>query len=226
MANNGVIGTMIAAIIPALNEEKTIGNVIAAIKNSGLCSEIIVVSDGSTDKTAEYAIAAGATTVISNRQKCGKGAALRAGLAATDAKILFFCDADLIGIEPSHIHKLATPVLSGECAMNVGLRDRGQWFFAIERLLPLLSGERVFLRAIFESLPTEVSKGYMVEVAMNYYCTLHNLIIQKTPLIGLSIRRKMQKIGFLRGILSYVTMFRELFIAMIMLRAAHFRGKL
>lgn len=221
-----MISYMIAAIIPALNEEKTIGNVISVIKKSGLCSEIIVVSDGSTDKTAENALAAGATKVISNTRKCGKGAALRVGLAATDAQILFFCDADLIGILPSHINALATPVLSGVCAMNVGLRDRGQWFFAIERLLPLISGERVFLREIFESLPLEVSKGYMVETAMNYYCKLHTLIIKKTPLIGLSIRRKMEKIGFLRGLFSYVTMFRELIIAIILLRVAHYRGKL
>ncbi len=217
---------MIAAIIPALNEEKTIGNVITAIKNSGVCAEIIVVSDGSTDRTAEVAHRAGATRVISNTQRGGKGAALRFGLSATKAPIVLFCDADLIGIKPTHIQSLVAPVISGACAMNVGLRDRGQWFFAIERLLPLISGERVFAREIFESLPTKVSRGYMVEVAMNYYCKLHSLKIKKTPLIGLTIRKKMQKIGFLRGLVGYVTMFRELFIAMIMLRIARIQGKL
>lgn len=63
-------------VIPSYNESKTIGSLVQKIKAGGL--EVIVVDDGSSDKTAEIAKEAGAE-VLRQRQNQGKGAALKEG---------------------------------------------------------------------------------------------------------------------------------------------------
>ena len=72
--------------------------------------EVIVVSDGSADRTAEEAQAAGAR-VISLRENVGKGGAVKMGAAATRAGILFLCDADFVGLQPTHVERILAPVL-------------------------------------------------------------------------------------------------------------------
>ena len=66
----------IFCIIPALNEEKYIGQVVANVKP--LVDEVVVVDDGSTDKTAELARSVGAT-VLSHLLNSGQGASLETG---------------------------------------------------------------------------------------------------------------------------------------------------
>jgi glycosyltransferase involved in cell wall biosynthesis len=86
-------------VFPCLNEEATIAACIAAVKGSldaagpGLRYEIVVADNGSTDRSAELARAAGARVVpVSDR---GYGAALRGGIAAAEGTYVMFADADL-----------------------------------------------------------------------------------------------------------------------------------
>lgn len=73
--------TRIVAIIPAYNEEDALADVIA--KTSQYVDEVIIVNDGSSDKTAEVAIEAGAK-LISHSTNLGKGEALKSGFEAID----------------------------------------------------------------------------------------------------------------------------------------------
>ena len=66
----------IVALIPALNEAKTLGSLILEIQR--WLPDVIVVDDGSTDQTSEISIESGAH-VISHSKNCGKGMALRSG---------------------------------------------------------------------------------------------------------------------------------------------------
>lgn len=95
----------ITAIIPAHNEEQTVSDVVGVLKQSKDINEIIVVSDGSTDKTAEVSKNAGAT-VYSLPNQGGKGEALMHALKKTDADIIVFFDADLIGLNNRSVSKL------------------------------------------------------------------------------------------------------------------------
>ncbi|MEM2522655.1 MAG: glycosyltransferase family 2 protein, partial [Candidatus Bathyarchaeia archaeon] len=74
--------TVVSVVIPAYNEEKTIGNVleetVQVMESLGLPYEIIVVDDGSEDRTREVASRYKAT-VLSNGRNMGKGYALRKG---------------------------------------------------------------------------------------------------------------------------------------------------
>jgi putative flippase GtrA len=88
-----------SVVIPALDEERSIGSTVAAIRaalvdvDGGV--EVIIVDDGSTDGTADAAIAAGADQVVVQPHNRGKGAAVRAGVLASRGRAVAFTDADL-----------------------------------------------------------------------------------------------------------------------------------
>lgn len=221
---NPVGSLKIAAIVPAFNEEFTVGGVVSSLAASGIFREVIVVSDGSSDKTAEMAKAAGAR-VYELPQNRGKGQAMQYGVAHTDAQILFFADADLYGFSKKHMEAVLAPVLSGQCAMSVGLRDRGAFWTKVSEFMPLIGGERALLRGIFEHIPEEYLRGFMVEIAMNAHCSRHKLKVCKAPMPGVTIRRKMQKVGFWRGMLGYIKMFWQIGKAAILVRIGYLRKK-
>ncbi len=213
----------VAAIVPAYNEEKTIADVVSALRASPLITEIIVISDGSSDKTAERARDAGATLVHELPLRAGKGKAVQHGVAHTDAPVLFFCDADLIGLTVQHIRTILDPVLYGEKGMCVGLRDRGRWMARIQPHLPLIGGERALQRSILERIPDKYLQGFMIEAALNFSCRRRGIRYGGVQLYGLSIRRKMQKVGFKRGLVEYVGMFKQVAWAYLAVRLAALR---
>ena len=108
----------LVAQLPALNEEKSIERVLAAIPRRvpGVDEVVVlVVDDGSTDRTAELARAAGAV-VVSHVRNRGVGAAFRTGLAKAtdlDADVIVTLDADG-QFDPEDIPKLIDPILRGQ----------------------------------------------------------------------------------------------------------------
>jgi glycosyltransferase involved in cell wall biosynthesis len=196
----------VAAIVPAFNEEKTVGSVVRVLKSCPSIGFVTVVSDGSTDRTADEARAAGADRVLQLPVNRGKGGAMRHAASFTDAPILFFCDADLLGFKPEHAEAIIKPVLEGKLAMCVGLRDRGALLTAIEAYLPFIGGERALRRKIFDAVPDRHLRGFGVEVALNYACRANRLPYGAVPEKGLRLVRKMQKVGVLKGLAEYVSM--------------------
>ncbi len=214
----------IAAIVPAFNEESTIGPIVETLVKSGLFRDVIVISDGSTDRTAERARAAGASLVHQFPWKHGKGEAMMHGVAHTDAPILFFLDADLKGLTKDHLVRILKPILDGELSMCVGIRDRGRFLMKVSAHLPLIGGERAMDRHVFEDIPDAYMRGFMVESALNYYCRSHHLKYGTVELPGLKIRHKMQKVGFWRGLGEYIHMWKQVSEAMLTVRIAHWTG--
>ena len=79
-------------VVPAYNEERNLEKNIKSLKDA--CEELIVVDDGSTDKTADVAKAGGAR-VIRNGHNMGKGFSVKMGLLAAKQDKVMFMDADL-----------------------------------------------------------------------------------------------------------------------------------
>ncbi|MBW6518385.1 MAG: glycosyltransferase family 2 protein [ANME-2 cluster archaeon] len=109
----------ITAVLSAYNEEVSIGSVI--LRTRQYVDRVLVIDDGSTDRTAEVAELAGAE-VIRHPINRGKGAALRSGFkAAKGADIIVTLDADGQH-HPSEIPKLIAPILEGEADVVNGSR--------------------------------------------------------------------------------------------------------
>jgi glycosyltransferase involved in cell wall biosynthesis len=202
----------VAAIVPAYNEERTIGNVLKILKLAKEIDEIIVVSDGSTDKTAQISKSF-KVKVLEGPEREGKGRAMRKGVKSTDAKIIAFFDADLIGLSPEHITQLIQPILKNEAGMVVGIRDRiGEtplWLLKIDPLLAF-GGERAMKREIFENLPERFSRGFEIETALNFYCQINKIKVKYAKLKGLKMIIKEKKYGFLKGFLERIKMEGEM----------------
>jgi glycosyltransferase involved in cell wall biosynthesis len=115
---------VVSAVIPCLDEETAIGQVVAAVLAQNV-SEVIVVDGGSRDRTVERAKAAGARVIIEPRR--GYGRAIQAGIAAArnDADILVFLDGD--GSDPAEfIPELVSPIVAGRAIFVLGSRIRGE----------------------------------------------------------------------------------------------------
>jgi glycosyltransferase involved in cell wall biosynthesis len=116
---------MISVIIPALNEEEPIAEVVRACLTTGLPGEVIVVDNGSSDRTAEQAQAAGAKVV--SEPTAGYGRACAAGIRALsrECDLVVFLDGD--GSDcPEFMPQLVEPIRRGDQDFVIGSRTRGK----------------------------------------------------------------------------------------------------
>jgi glycosyltransferase involved in cell wall biosynthesis len=113
----------IAVIIPALDEEPAIGRVIAEIPPTA-SQVVVVVDNGSRDRTAQVALRAGARVVSEPRR--GYGQACLAGIATVpDADVYVFLDGD--GSDhPEQLPELLAPILEGRAELVIGSRTLGR----------------------------------------------------------------------------------------------------
>ncbi len=122
-AGGNTAAVRIAAVLPALNEEQALAQVLKDLPRS-LFTSVIVADNDSTDRTAEVARAGGAQVVSEPRR--GYGRACLAALAALPAEIeiVVFLDADASD-DPSEATRLVEPILRGEADLVIGSRARG-----------------------------------------------------------------------------------------------------
>ncbi|HHU82196.1 MAG TPA: glycosyltransferase family 2 protein [Firmicutes bacterium] len=205
----------VAVIIPAFNEERTVGRVIRAARNSPGISQIIVVNDGSTDRTAAIAEKAGAK-VIDLSANMGKGAAVATGVEAATAEIILLLDADLVGLRPSHIHALLQPLLQDEADMTVGVFTDGRKVTDLsQRLTPFLSGQRAVKREILEAITDLKSSGFGMEVSLSRFAKQENLRVFYIPLRRISQIMKEEKRGLVRGFAARMKMYWEIVLLLL-----------
>jgi glycosyltransferase involved in cell wall biosynthesis len=112
----------ISLVIPAFNEEESIGLVLEAIP-PGSVDEVIVVDGGSGDRTAEIAKNHGAFVV--NERLRGYGRACAAGVAAARGEIVVFLDADGAD-DPGQLPDIIAPVFTGQADLSLGSRLAGE----------------------------------------------------------------------------------------------------
>ncbi|MEA3202908.1 MAG: hypothetical protein QOI63_574 [Thermoplasmata archaeon] len=112
----------VLALIPAYNEEGKVADVVRGVRALG--HDCLVLDDGSRDRTAEVARAAGAT-VVSNRHNMGLGRTIRRAYEEalkSGADVIVQLDADGQH-DPAEIPKLLAPILAGEADMVLGWRE-------------------------------------------------------------------------------------------------------
>ena len=203
-------------MVPAKDEAARIGRVLAAVLEAKLPTEVVVVSDGSRDRTAEAARAFPGVRVVELKVNQGKAAAMQAGVRETTAGIVLFVDADLEGLRGPHIDQIALPILTGECEMCVGIFRGGQkWSDAAMKVSPALSGQRAMRRELFEAVPNCTELGMGIEVALNQAAKRRRARVLRVVLRGVSNAHKEKKLGFMKGLAARTRMYREVGEAML-----------
>lgn len=107
----------VSVIIPAYNEEDTVAKVVQVVRNVSFVDEIIVVNDGSSDKTEEEAIKAGAI-VINHETNKGKGEALYTGYKQAECDVIAFIDADIYNLTSKKVESMIMPILLGDAEIT------------------------------------------------------------------------------------------------------------
>jgi glycosyltransferase involved in cell wall biosynthesis len=149
----------VSFLIPACNEEATIGEVLARIARLELESQVIVVDDGSTDRTAAIAEATGAMVI--RQPNRGKGAAIRAAIPHIDGDIAVIQDADM-EYDPAEVPSLIEPILIGAADVVFGSRLSGGraqrvylfWHLVGNRFLTLLTN------VLYNTTLSDMETGY------------------------------------------------------------------
>ncbi|RSM86965.1 glucosyl-3-phosphoglycerate synthase [Kibdelosporangium aridum] len=187
----------VSVVLPALDEEETVGEVVRTVRPllGSLVDEIVVMDSGSTDRTAEVALAAGARVV--RREDVlpfleplpGKGEVLWRSLAATTGDLIVFLDADLVDPDPAFVPALLGPLLTEDVHLVKGFyrrplrletEDYGTGGGRVTELLarPLLNALRPELSGLVQPLGGEYAgtreflesvsfaAGYAVEIGL------------------------------------------------------------
>jgi glucosyl-3-phosphoglycerate synthase len=190
-------GRRISVCLPARNEEATIGAVCALItaeliETSGVVDELLVIDDGSTDRTAAVARDAGATVISAAAilpaydPGPGKGQAMWRAVHAATGDLIVFCDADVRSFVPGYVLGLVGPLLdhddlqvvkgfydrpldgrAGEGGRVTELMARPVISMLFPHLGPIfqpLAGELAARRAVLESVP--FVGGYGVDLGL------------------------------------------------------------
>lgn len=193
----------ISIVIPAYNEEKNIDDILfrtnATLETIGVPYEIIVIDDGSTDKTKLMATRHKAT-VLSNGTNRGKGYALKKGIQNANGNIMITMDADG-SHQPEDIPKLLVPLLHGADIVLgsrfIGKREQystkklhifGNKIFNL--LIALLTGRRITdsqtgFRAYKKKIIEEIeitSKGYEVETELTVKTLKNGYTVHEEPI--------------------------------------------
>jgi len=199
----------LSIVIPAMNEEERIGESLRALQQQLPASagpwEILVVDDGSTDRTAEVVADAASRDpriVLRREPHRGKGGALRTGLLAARGALRFMCDADL-SMPLSELPKFLAVVPSA-CDLAIGTREgpgarrvgepehrhtMGRVFNLVVRLSGLAGikdtqcGFKLFSAKAAELIvPRLTLDGWAIDIEMLVIAARHGLRVREIPI--------------------------------------------
>jgi len=175
---------VLSVLIPAFNEERTIGTVISAVSAVDLKLEIILVDDGSQDATwdlMERSANGDSIRAFRHSVNQGKGGAVRTALEHARGQIILIQDADLEQ-NPQEYPKLIQPILDGTASVVYGTRafaeheDYHSWWFTLGnsfvtmatnllygcKITDMETGFKVMPRSIASSLDLQ-ARGFELE---------------------------------------------------------------
>ncbi|MBI5134476.1 MAG: glycosyltransferase family 2 protein [Candidatus Taylorbacteria bacterium] len=200
---------MVSAIIPAYNEESTIGEAVKAVVGHPRIEEVIVVDDGSKDGTSRIAAQAGAK-VIRLSENSGKANAMEIGVKAAKSDIILFLDADVLGMTYEKLSVIIDPVVSGRLDMHVGIFARPLVFSKkLFYISPVLSGQRALVKSLWYKIPANHKKGFRIELALNYAARRYGKGTGYEIVPSLRHFSKEEKYGFFKGFWRRLRMFSQ-----------------
>lgn len=203
----------LSCIIPAYNEAPRIGAVLKTALAHPMINEVIVVDDGSTDRTCEIACSVPGAQVIRLQENRGKTCAVVNGLRRATGSHVLLLDSDLVGLGAGDLDRLIAPVASGHADVAISLRRNAPmlWHFLG---IDYISGERIMPFAILSGhLDTmEALPRFGLEVFLNRLWIGQELTISVAQWPAVSSPHKSAKRGGnWLGIRADLAMLRDIF---------------
>jgi len=192
----------ISIIIPVYNEERTIPSIIEIVRTWGKAAEIVVVNDGSTDKTdAALQQFQKVITILSRKKNKGKGYSMAEGVEASSGELIMFLDGDVVGLTHKDLDAMIHPVVQGKADMIIAVTNC--WSSGSFEPFNSINGERVLWRNTIEAhLEKFRNVGNGVEFVIN---DLHKSKRVKTiKLPHVYILSKVEKVAVPEAMIQYV----------------------
>jgi dolichol-phosphate mannosyltransferase len=187
----------ICVLVPTLNEEESIGDVVERFRNLGL-SNILVIDGHSTDRTREIAEKKGARVVVQKGK--GKGNAIKQAFEMIDADVILMIDGDGTYL-PEEYEKLVRPILDDEADHVIGNRfaspDKGAFShlnlignrllnfgFRLafgEKIMDVLSGYRAFSKELIKEMELHRT-GFEIEAELTAETLRRGFRIKEVPI--------------------------------------------
>ncbi|MBT3382475.1 MAG: glycosyltransferase family 2 protein [Prolixibacteraceae bacterium] len=197
----------VSVIICAYNEEKTVKDVITSISELKIVDEIIVVNDGSTDRTQKIIEDLKKEIVIRNihlRKNKGKGYAMAVGVEQALSDIVLFVDADLSNLNDEHFCQLINPLFNNEADMVLGQATETLINYSINPFKSF-TGERALLRKdIIPIIDKMKTSRFGVETLLNLYYQSLGKIVKYVMLKGLEHPTKYDKTSSLQATKEFI----------------------
>lgn len=219
----------ISVIVPVYNEEKSIGNVLRSLmklRKALPMMEIVVVDDGSKDRTADEVAAFPVVKYVRHEENRGKGAALLTGFEVATGDIFVVQDADL-EYSPSDIPKLIGPILNSRADVVYGSRFKtrcngmclmhhiGNRILSVTtRLLyrvsitDVMTGHKCFTKQVLESLDLK-EDDFNIEVEITAKVLKNGWRLVEVPIRYSRRPFGKAKISYADGVSSMVKLMRE-----------------
>lgn len=215
---------MVSVVIPAFNEEGGVRGVLEQIRRvlaeNSIEGEIILVDDGSTDRTAEEAQECEGVTVLRHRENRGYGAALKTGIRHASHDLVFITDAD--GTYPNRmLPELLSRLETGRLDMVVGartgesraiplIRRPAKWFIgrlasfiAGVRIQDVNSGMRLFRREVALQHMSLFPDGFSFTTTITLAMLVNGYLVEDV-VVGYRIRIGRSKIRPIQDTLNFI----------------------
>ena len=203
----------ISCIIPAYNEERQIAAVLSAVLKAKqeITMEVIVINDGSTDRTSAILSKFKGVQVLTNTPNQGKSYSIARALEIAKGDYVLMLDADLIGLTANDILSLLRPIQDGSADVTMSVRRNS---FAHMRLMKLdfITGERAFPRDLVASRIKEIKnlRRFGLELYLNDLIIERKYKVKTVYWKNVSHTMKRKKRGFYPSIKADAKMMRDM----------------
>ncbi len=208
----------ITAIVPAYNEAPRLSKVLNVLKSIQFIDEILVIDDGSRDRTAQISSNLSVDVLRHNKNR-GKGAALVSGIRnKSESDVYLFLDADLIHLNEKHLHDLAKPIVSdSSVVMTIGVFKGGRGSTDLaQRVCPILNGQRAVRGTWIRNVKDFSWSRFGVEVYLTHFARDFGGQVEMVPLWGISHYHKEEKYGPILGFYHRIKMYFEIIYAYLL----------